>query len=785
MIAPPSPATNGRAPREPRLRDVWQFLVRNLWIVIGLPVLVLAAAVLFLTLATPVYEATATLRIDEQRSNVPVLDVLQTLSSGSEINTEMLVLRSRTLAEDVVDSLDLHVDLDAGRGVVRSHLLERLGASRAAPAARYTFERIAPDRFEFSGGPPPARRGEAVVGTPLVLPGLRLTLAAAAGEHESFEVVVIPFQERVEEFRKQLDVKRPEREASLVELTYAGTDRSLVTAVPNVAAGRFIERRNAERSGQARSTVAFLRRQIDTLDTQLVNAEEDLQTFKEEQGVVNLQAAGQAQVEQLADFQAQRELLAAERDALRSLLDAPRSARPESARDVFGFPTLLQYPAVGQLLTSLNELENERAELLRRRSLTDEDVRLLTQRIEAGEAQLEGMVQTYVAGLDQQVAGLDRQLRGFEAELGAIPAKEIRLARLLRQAQAAGDLYDQLQLRLKEAEILAAIDDPTVRMVDDAILPIDPVRPDAPLTLVLAVILGVVLGVGGAAVREHMDNSVHTREELHHATGGLPVLGLIPTIPEAATNGAGRRRVRGGRAAPADLERRLVTHRDPRNPVSEAYRSLRTNLTFVRPDHAPRTVVFTSPAPGEGKSTTSANLAITLAQQGVSCVLVDADLRRGVLHEVFGQAREPGLSQLLLEDGALEETIRRVPLDDGRALDFIPTGTLPPNPAELLGSERMERLLARLIERYEAVFLDAPPMNVVTDAAILGTRADGVVVVARAGVTDLDAMRFTMEQLAAVRAPVLGAVLNGVGTREGRLYGSYANAAYRYTTERY
>jgi len=780
MIRAASPSPNGGPPSDPQLRDVWHFLVRNVWVVVGVPLSILGAAALFLVLATPVYEATATLRIDEQRSNVPVLDVLQTLSSGSEIHTEMLVLSSRTLAEDVVDSLALHVEVDGPRRVVRSDLLAAVDASRAAPEARYRFQRVAEGEFEVSGGGAGERAGRVTVGEPIVLPGLTLTLSQGAGRHDEFEVVVAPFAERVVDFRRELGVNRPEREASVVAIRYEGHDPRLVTAVPNLVAQRFIERRNDERSAQARSTVAFLGRQIDTLDAQLALAEDDLLEFRESQGVVNLEAEGEAQVRQLADFQASRELLAAERDALKVLLDAPRS-NPESVRDVFGFPTLLAYPAVGELLVALNELENERALLLRQRTMEDADIRTLTRRIEAAETQLQALVGSYVTGLDERVTALDRQLGAFEGELATIPAKEIRLARLLRQAGAAGSLYEQLQIRLKEAEILAAVDDPTVRLVDDAIPPFEPIKPDPPLTILLAVLLGLVLGIGGAAAREHMDHSVHTREELHKASSGAAVLGLIPTIPEAD----GVRRTGRRRPVQQELGGRLVTHRDPRNPVSEAYRSLRTNLTFVRPEHAPRTIVFTSPAPGDGKSTSAANLAITLAQQGVRCLLVDADMRRGVLHTVFEEAREPGLSQLVLGTAVLDGTVRSIPLGDEGTLDFIPTGALPPNPAELLGSDRMTSLLAQMAERWEMVLLDAPPLNVVTDAAILGTRADGVVLVARAGVTETDAVRYAIEQLTAVRAPLLGTILNDVNARDGRLYGSYASTAYRYAAEGY
>ncbi|HSH44782.1 MAG TPA: CpsD/CapB family tyrosine-protein kinase, partial [Longimicrobiales bacterium] len=162
----------------------------------------------------------------------------------------------------------------------------------------------------------------------------------------------------------------------------------------------------------------------------------------------------------------------------------------------------------------------------------------------------------------------------------------------------------------------------------------------------------------------------------------------------------------------------------------------------------------------------------------------DGDMRKGVLHEVFGEIRVPGLSDVLVDEVDLTEAVRRVDLGESGELDFLASGTLPPNPAELISSRRGERLLERLEELYDTVVLDAPPLNLVTDAALLGTRSDGVVVVARSGVTDRGAVAYALEQLEAVRAPVLGAVLNDIDVRKDRYYGSYGMASYeRYAAE--
>jgi capsular exopolysaccharide synthesis family protein len=188
-------------------------------------------------------------------------------------------------------------------------------------------------------------------------------------------------------------------------------------------------------------------------------------------------------------------------------------------------------------------------------------------------------------------------------------------------------------------------------------------------------------------------------------------------------------------------------------------------------------MVFTSPAPGDGKSTSSSNLAITLAQQGLRSILIDADMRRGAIHEAFDVPQKPGLSDYLGGQVSLEAIIHDVELEGAR-FDFVATGTIPPNPAELLASARMQALLEHLSGQYDAVIFDAPPLNVVTDAAILGSRADGVIVVVRAGITDRSALRYALKQLDSVRARVLGCVLNDVDARRDRAYGAYIDDRY-------
>jgi capsular exopolysaccharide synthesis family protein len=779
-----NPSTSHRVGRTAYLRDLRDFLMRNRALTLGVPLLVIAATLVFVLAATPVYEASTWIRVDEERSRLGMLDALKGLTRGTEIGTEIQVLRRRPLAEAVVDSLALHATVLRPRRVPRSGLFSEVVLGAEAEAGRLRFDAVGEGLFraQWRGG---RVLGEFGPGERIPVRGGWIALAAGAGEHEQIELEVVPFRDAVRSFRKILTVGRPDREANLIVVTYQSPDPLLVREVPNVLAAQFMVHRQDARSGEARGTAVFLEDQLHLLAAQLAAAEDALRAFREGSNVIAPEAEARAQITNLAELQARRDMVAAERDALGRLLrevassDAARSGDASPYRRLMGFPTLLRNAAATDMLSALTELETRRAELLNRRTPEDPDVQVLTGRIAELEVQLRSLAVTYMEGLNHQATEYDATLQRSGLSLSRIPAREIQHARLQRQAKVLEEVYLLLQTRLKEAEITAAVEDMTVRVVEPAILPARPIRPNKVLSLLLAGVLGTVLGVGGAFAREQLDTSVRTREELQAVTGGSPVLALVPRIPDAHRNGR-RRAAASGIRSPQMLQERLVTGRDPRNPVSESYRSLRTNLAFTRPEAPPQTLVFTSAMPGEGKSTTAANLAITMAQQGLRTALLDLDLRRGVLHEVFSVAREPGVAEVLVGRSALDQVIQKLEIGPGVTLDLVTTGMLPPNPAELAGGAAMRRLMEELRGRYEAVVMDTPPLNLVTDAALLGNYADGVLLVARAGVTDRDALAYAGEQLAAARATLLGTVLNDVDVQRGRYYGMPESVGYAY-----
>lgn len=796
---------------EIQVHELWKIIRRNLGLIAVCLFIAVGGALLYAFRATPIYQAQTSIRIEDNQSTLPVLDVLKEISTGNgnEISTEMEVLRSRTLAEVVIDSLALRIELLEPMRVSRTHIFSALSVPRTAPSGRFLLMRGADGRFALRDDERGTNIATVSVGQPFRIGDAVLCLAAGAEMERVIRFRLRPFAAVVHDMPDVLTVSRPSRDANVVVADYVSPDPELARDVLNVLAYSFITRRQVVKKTESHSTAQFLRQQLDTLTRQLAQAEDSVREFREQAHVVSLDDEATADVQRLAQLEADRASLEEERSALSTLLDdvaaAASKAKPSDPspyRRLLGFPSLLRNQSVSALFQALTTVENERADLLVRRTPADPDVMVLTSRVHELEDQVRSLATTYLQGLQAQVASIDAELAEFSKQLERVPAREVEYARLKRRPKVLEDIYTMLQSRLKEAQIAEAVADPSVRVIDSAVIPDRPIKPNKPLVLAIGALLGLLLGTAVVVLREGMDRGVHTSEDVQRLTGGS-VLALIPRIHTVA----GSRRIASAgvfrrlssalrtSAAPTPfavqhvgtsgtaqlLGSALVTGIDPRSPVSEAYRALRTNITFARAEDAPRMLVFTSPMPGDGKSTTAANFTVTLAQTGTRVLLVDGDMRRGMLHAVFGISRDRGLSDLMLGAASLRDLVRPVTIGSAVTFDFLSTGTLPPNPSELLGSRRMRELLARMHEEYDMVVIDSPPVNIVTDAAVLGTIADGVVVVARAGVTSDADLTYAMSQIHGVHAPVLGVVLNDVDfRRDARYQGGYGYYQYHY-----
>ncbi|HWQ84425.1 MAG TPA: polysaccharide biosynthesis tyrosine autokinase [Anaerolineales bacterium] len=357
--------------------------------------------------------------------------------------------------------------------------------------------------------------------------------------------------------------------------------------------------------------------------------------------------------------------------------------------------------------------------------------------------------------LAAQLDEVNAQVNQTEADLAALPvgeqAERDRMESSLAQYRQtyAGLLTSYEEVRVAEAQATS-----NVVQVEPAQAPLEPVRPRVAVNTLLAGLVGLMLAVGGIFLVEALDNTLRTPDDVTRLLG-LPVLGIIADHP-----------VEDGH---------LVALDTPRSPVAEAFRSLRTNLQFASVDRPLVKLLVTSPGPGEGKSTVAANLAAVLAQSGKRVTLLDADMRRPRVHKLYGLPNRKGLSELFVGprinlNGVLQGT-------QMENLSALTTGTLPPNPSELLGSEKMNEIIAQVMEVSDVLVIDSPPVMLVTDSAVLSQRVDGILLVLRQGETNLEFARQSVEALRRVDANLLGVVLNGVPVRSSR-YGYYRYQRY-------
>jgi tyrosine-protein kinase Etk/Wzc len=822
----PSPAPFPEPSDELRPNQIWRIVRRNWWVLFGGAVIGIALAELVTRRTVPLYQAAATLRVTDGQE-VSISAVYRQLSPASEIPTEATVLRSRTLAEEVVGALALQLRLGYPRGAVRSQLFDSIRVAPHAFTRRYQLVRQADGRFDISPADSGPVLATALPGQTVTLGDGRFRLKPDAAKFERIDIALLPRLLAAEQLVAALRVEQPSPAAKMLVVSYVDTDRELVWQVPNSLVERFIEQRQQQQRSHARSTVAFLRSQLDTIARQLSLAENEVRVFRERFLVVDPQAEATGQVSQMIALQTERGSLDGERAALASFVndveDQAKARGPEDPspyRKLLAFPTLLRSAAAADLLQTLSRVEDERAVLLARRTPADPDVRDLTSRATELENQLRSVVGAYLQGLATQITSIDGRLNQFNRRLSAIPNRELEYARLDRKPRVLGEIYSLLQTRLKEAEIAEAAQDASVQLVDGATPPRWPVKPRRLTNLFTGLILGLLLAAGMAIVRELRDGAVRSRADVQIATG-LPVVGLIPRI----SRGRGRNRLplitekrlpltassppsAAAAAPPRRSQQRRYTFlaadtagkeqgvpelepppREPRQsagvvamglseaggPVAEAYGILQTNIAFADPEFQPKVLVITSPLAGDGKTTSAVNLAISFAERGASVLLIDADLRRGTVHLAFEAPPKPGLSDVL--QGSVAFSYARHEVDiDGHPLHYLTRGSAVLSPAGLLESEALKHLIERLRGEYDVIVLDSPPANVVADAVLLAVHADGVLVVVRSGRTESAALAHMMEQLRHVRARVLGAVINGIDFRRDAIY----DGAYRY-----
>lgn len=752
----------------------------------------------------PVYEATSVLRFEQEQVNLPKL--VQQLGTENRVSTEMELLQGRAAAAAVVDSLGLRARLLAPRRARLTELFTTLRVDRSADTATLVIRPTNTSGFTVEQEGAPARGQVERTGDTVRVGGVTLVLSESAETVPEIRLAIGSVEGAIRDFRDALKVSRPAPDADLISIRVSSTDPARAAAAANLMAGNVIVRRQEVQRSRTDSATRYLGGQLDTLGLQLRSAEDSLLAYRQRAGAVDPAEAARTQVGRLAKLEADRGELDAERAALKQVITQMRSdsarATPgtaDRARRLIGFPTLFRNQAAAEMLGSLARVESERTELLVRRLPSDPDVQILTDQIRKLDGELIDIAETYLQGLTNQVASLGALANRFSGELDQLPEKEVESARLDRKVQVQQQMYTLVQTRLKEAEITQTMLDPSVRLADPAVAPDKPTRPKPLINLVISILLGSFVGVAAILGRDLADRSVRSRADVMTAAG-LPILGVIPRMelphrrllarpvarPEglkfrhAASDGArgnGHGAQGGEDSGVVEVAARLLTRAGVPGAYVEAFNMLHAHISLGYDGRPLKTLVFTSPLPGEGKTLSAINFAMTAAGNGQRVLLIDADLRCGRVGQVLYCPEKPGFSELLAGTAQLAEAAHSVPAPGIGSLMVLPTGGAASG--RMLSESRVRDTLSSLSLEFDLIVIDSPPVNVLADAALLAAAADGVVLVVRAGRTQMDAVRFAMDQLDAARARVIGALLNDIDLRRN----ASDDGSYRYLAE--
>jgi capsular exopolysaccharide synthesis family protein len=761
-----NPAGNGYRPPvddladdEISLREIFDVLLKGKWIILSAFSAVLLIVAGYTFLQAPKYESSATLFVSNQGSS-PQLGQLLGLETGSRnISNEIEILRSRRISERVAERL---LDLRYLPGSTEALSVLRHDEDEPEPTTRQVVERLR---------------------------------------------------------RSYLAVRPVSRDVDMIELTVTSTMPEEAALIANLYASEYVDYNQVSSRARMRASREFLGEQTERLDSMLTRAESDIMVFSEQSGVIAPEEEARQILDQVMDLERRRydalfQLRAAEaeREAYTRELD---QIRPGLANTIASTDNQFVQSLLGRITQLQMEIEERlsRNPELRGREASDEEIMRRRNQIAQLNEQLigrtnqltQGVIASQgvtlrgrstdeiflvVAELQQRVLEKDIEVRGAEArlevlnssleayrvELNAIPNKSVALSRLTRNLQTSEQLFTNLYGKLQEARIAELSEIGYVEVIDQAIVPYQPVSPRVSLNLLLGAVMGMMLGVGLAFVRNAVDNRVRKPEDLRKQ--GHTIVGVVASMSGLIKSDFGGREhveVDGQKYSTS-----LVSLLNPLSPISESYRRIRTNLQFSRPDKVVQTVLFTSPGPGEGKSVTSFNTAITMAQSGRRTVHIDADLRRPTAHKLMHMRREPGLVDILFEDGS--DDFERF-ATDVENLYVIPAGKAVPNPSEILGSRRMRDLLTRLRDEFDVIVIDTPPVLAVSDAMLLAPQSDGCVCVCSAGDTKLPAVDHALEALRDVGAPIAGIVINRFDARAayggyGYGYGGYGYAEY-------
>jgi capsular exopolysaccharide synthesis family protein len=549
----------------------------------------------------------------------------------------------------------------------------------------------------------------------------------------------------------------------IIEIHYNSTDPQLAASIVNTLAATYVEQNFKTKFESTMQASDWLSKQLVDLQMKVETSQEKLVRYQKEHEILGNDEKQNITTEKLDEINKELTLAESDRMQKEAIYRQTQSTDP----DAIAAAIVTGNPGGSGLLDSLRAqqaaLKIQVADLGTQFGPSYPKIAQLNNQLKEIDHQLQSETNKAVDHLrGQYLAALQREnllhdsFEKQKQEANKLNESAIEYSLLKRDVESNRTLYEGLLEKLKEAGVTAGLRSTNFRILKPARAPSVPVEPNIPRNLSFALVLGVISGLGLAFLLENMDNTVRTPEQAQ-ALSALPSLGMIPLGSKTTTHGTAANRL----ALTSSREAvETVTQVRPQSQMAESYRALRTSLLLSNLGAPPKVIMVTSARPQEGKTTTSINTAIVLAQKGVRVLLVDADLRRPSVHKTLGMGPRSGLSNVLTGSATLQQTITISPLVPN--LFILPAGTPPPNPAELLASANMRDLIAELREQFDHIVLDTPPTLSVTDAVVLSPRADATILVIRSGQTTKQALRRSRDILMQVNAHVAGVLLNAV-----------------------
>jgi len=588
----------------------------------------------------------------------------------------------------------------------------------------------------------------------------------------------------------------PIRETEAIRLTITSVDPEEAALIANTISSIYYETDVQFNLGEVIEMKDFLEEQLVQIENDLKESEEALKDYQRQEGIFGLDETAKILIEQLSTFEATFYTTLADLKISQQTLENQNKLLTEREQMVIQEAINTTNPFVAQLRQSIAEMEAEKITVMTvqgydinhpainelNKRIADLKTKLLEESQKITSLGLTPEEQSKISAdllnkilisnveiiaLDAKSKEYKKLVDQYSAKLDRLPTSTLEYARLDRERQVNEKYYILMKTKYQESRITEASKISNIRIVDPAVPPVKPVKPKKKMNMLLGLFLGLGAGIGIAFIRDYIDHSIKSGDDLQRL--GLTAIAIIPTIDvKSALQKLGKIYKEKNLNEEILLKSRLVSHYDPKSAVAEAYRTLRTNIQFMSPDRPIKSLLVTSAGPSDGKSTTVINIAITFASLDKKTLLIDADLRKPVQHKVFEFQRGPGLTHLLIEDLQDEDVIRHTEIPN---LDLITCGDIPPNPSELLASQRLKNFMERMKEKYDVILFDTPPVIAVTDATVLSQLTDALLLVVRAGSTDLRVLERSLELLRHVKANLIGAVLNGVNISTG--YDSY------------